>query len=114
MRIVFGKAAVTAALLFSLGGAFPARADQGAAVGEFQIIVIQEQGKTVGLNMAHGRGEDVRFFSNIAEGDVDWDEGAEGVRSGQYRGELDHVQLGVCAGGSCQSGFTTDVGGALR
>jgi hypothetical protein len=83
--------------------------------GEFQMIVLQNDGDLTGINIAVGQGEDVRFFSNVETLDIEWNEEGGAIKTGTFASEnASSVVLGVCAGGNCQvSGglsFTTPVG----
>ena len=85
------------------------------ATGEFQMIILQNDGDLTGINIAVGQGEDVRFFSNVETLDIEWNEEGGAIKTGTFASEnASSVVLGVCAGGNCQvSGglsFTTPVG----
>lgn len=85
--------------------------------GAFQLIIHKSGDQLKSINFASGHGTDVKFFSNLQDGDISWHSGDQDdpVRTGTYSPNGNHnVVLGVCAGGNCDvsgaGGFTSMVG----
>lgn len=103
------------ALLVTASGVY---AEPAPSVGDFQVIITQEAGRTVGINIVQAHGDNVMFFSNISPDDVQWQDELGSLRTGIYTGDIDSVELGVCSGVNCSVGigsrFMSSVGVGLQ